>query len=792
MGSVRRNQPMDWFSASLYVFMLQLSALAVSSADWTDHLEIVPASMFLSLVLGTALARSRFQGWLTAAFSTMYALFFTVLQLGRTMSAGLSWVDRVRSLYGRIGVFISVVLEGETNEDPLMFVLLMTVVYWTLAGAGTWDFFRKGRFWSAVLPAGAALLINAYFYIGRVSMASYMAAYLLLLLVLAVRTDLAGRIVSWKSMRVQVPSESDFYITRIGAGVALLAVVLSWGGPAFMRSEQAADLWNTVSRPIRRVRDRIGEAFGDLRSPVTLVYDAYGEELALDSGAEPVDEIVMEVEADADPGKNGRFYWRNRIYAVYENGTWSGTVGELLEFRTRDPEPDIQAYEARELLAVNLFPQQKALRVLNLPAQPAGFNRDAEILVTMQDGQIVDISMVEAEDLVYNGDLIRAEALVAVPTADELREAGTNYPEWVAGTYLQLPETITERTLALAESITAPYDNPYDRTMAVTTWLRTNIEYQRVIAAPEELLDPLDWFLFESRVGYCNWYATAEVILLRAAGIPARLAVGYSSGSHDPVEELYVVSSADAHAWPEVFFPRYGWVEFEPTGNQPSLVRPEDPARMAEGSYRDTPWMQLAQEEMFDQHLEEGADVPEFSEEDLNLPLLSTGFKFTVRVWFTAAGVLVAVVFLWLRLDPLARIAAAGALAGGLRKVGIKPPERLEAVGELSLTTAGIIYARWSRWMERLGIPLAIHQTPYERALLFGERFPDSRDQGWQVARAYAMERYAGIYSDIWETRSAWRSLRVVLWKAYSLFQIEKLRVAASRVFHHRRDPSGV
>ncbi|MBN1267856.1 MAG: transglutaminase domain-containing protein [Anaerolineales bacterium] len=784
MITARRFQPMDWLSAFFYIFMLELLALALNTADWTDNLEVIPTSMLISLLLGTALARSRFKGWLAALFSTLYGLFFIVLQLGRTLSDGLAWSDRIRSLYGRTGVFLSVVLEGETNEDPLMFVLLMAVAFWILAAAGTWSFFRKHRFWAAVLPAGFALLINSYFYIGRASMATYLATYILILLFLAVRTDLADRMDAWSKIRAQVPGEADFYITRIGAAAAVLLIAAAWGGPAFVRSEQAADLWRTISRPVRTVRDRIGEAFGDLRSPMTLVYDAYGEQLTLDSGVEPLDEIVMEVEAEVDPGKNGRFYWRNRTYAVYENGTWSGTVGELIEVRAKEPELEPYTYEAREELLVNVFPKQKALRVLNLPAQPTFFNRDAEVLVIMDGDTIVDINLVEAEDLVYNGDLIRAKASVAVPTAEELRLSGTVYPDWVTQSYLQLPETITERTRELAESITSDYDNSYDKVMAITTWLRANIEYQRVIAAPEDLIDPLDWFLFDARVGYCNWYATAEVIMLRSVGIPARMAVGYSSGSHDPVEQLYVVSNADAHAWPEVYFPRYGWVEFEPTGNQPSLVRPEDPASMAGTDYRDTPWVRLAQEEMFDERLEEGSEVPEFTEEDLNLPLFSTGFKLTLQTWLTVIVAVIACVFLWLRMDPLARISAAGLLAGGMRRVGLRPPERLDSIGGLSLTTAGILYARWSRWMERLGVSMTIWQTPYERAALFSEMFPESSGQGWQVASAYSLERYAGIYSDIWKTRTAWRDLRIVLWKAYLSAKVEKLRQYFHNLFH--------
>jgi hypothetical protein len=82
----------------------------------------------------------------------------------------------------------------------------------------------------------------------------------------------------------------------------------------------------------------------------------------------------------------------------------------------------------------------------------------------------------------------------------------------------------------------------------------------------------LTWFLFYSRKGFCNYYATAEVILLRSAGVPARMVVGFAQGEYAPPDK-YTILEKDAHAWPEVYFPGTGWVEFEPTSSQPILTR---------------------------------------------------------------------------------------------------------------------------------------------------------------------------------------------------------------------------
>ena len=84
---------------------------------------------------------------------------------------------------------------------------------------------------------------------------------------------------------------------------------------------------------------------------------------------------------------------------------------------------------------------------------------------------------------------------------------------------------------------------------------------------------PVTWFLFDLKSGFCNYYASAEVLLLRSVGIPARMVVGFAQGKS--VESgLYAVRGRDAHAWPEVYFQGIGWVQFEPTVNQAVLIRP--------------------------------------------------------------------------------------------------------------------------------------------------------------------------------------------------------------------------
>jgi hypothetical protein len=129
----------------------------------------------------------------------------------------------------------------------------------------------------------------------------------------------------------------------------------------------------------------------------------------------------------------------------------------------------------------------------------------------------------------------------------------------------------------LARDLTATAPAPYEGAKAIESYLRS-FPYTLEVEAPPAGHDVADYFLFDLRKGYCDYYATSMVVLARAAGIPSRLVVGYASGRHGPNNAQYIVTEADAHSWVEVYFPDIGWVEFEPTAARPEVERPAEVA----------------------------------------------------------------------------------------------------------------------------------------------------------------------------------------------------------------------
>ncbi len=207
---------------------------------------------------------------------------------------------------------------------------------------------------------------------------------------------------------------------------------------------------------------------------------------------------------------------------------------------------------------------------------------------------------------------------------EALANAGSDYPLWVREAFLQLPDyddnelaNLDALLVTIADSFTLGADsersdggyNPYAIASAVETYLRSAPavdENGRIVRdddgnpvplypltteidLPPARSDAVHWFLFENIEdglpigGYYDYHASSMAILLRRAGVPARIATGFVLSGHnfDDRTQNYIVRGHDAYAWVEVYFPDYGWVDFDPT---PGTSADEALAAIAAGS----------------------------------------------------------------------------------------------------------------------------------------------------------------------------------------------------------------
>ncbi|MGM9997998.1 MAG: transglutaminaseTgpA domain-containing protein [Candidatus Bruticola sp.] len=138
-------------------------------------------------------------------------------------------------------------------------------------------------------------------------------------------------------------------------------------------------------------------------------------------------------------------------------------------------------------------------------------------------------------------------------SATEILKQDPNLNKRAVKKYLQLPDSITERTRFLANQITAPYRTPYMKVMALSHFLRSNYSYTRDYAGCPDNMEPNDYFLFVSKEGKCTNFASALAIMCRCSGIMSRYVTGYATNQRSMFTGNYIIRNSNAHAWTEVF-----------------------------------------------------------------------------------------------------------------------------------------------------------------------------------------------------------------------------------------------
>ncbi|TLM82047.1 MAG: transglutaminase domain-containing protein, partial [Actinobacteria bacterium] len=254
-----------------------------------------------------------------------------------------------------------------------------------------------------------------------------------------------------------------------------------------------------------------------------------------------------------------RHYWRGGILSTYTGRGWQPASMDLRQ----DVAPGElgTAFIGRRALDQTFELPGGSLGMLfaaNEPLQAAG----ASLYAAQPDGSLLAM-----------GSSTRYQVISWVPevAADALRTASPRLiPADVLSAYTQLPDELPQRVRDLAARITADAATPYDQVLAVQSYLRLSYVYDLEAAPPPAGQDAVDNFLFETRAGFCSHFASAMAVLLRAQGVPARVAVGYLNGEYDYDRGAYRVPASAAHAWVEVYFAGYGWIEFEPTPAFPS------------------------------------------------------------------------------------------------------------------------------------------------------------------------------------------------------------------------------
>jgi transglutaminase-like putative cysteine protease len=722
-----------WITLVFLLCALVVAGWVLVSTEWTQGLDVVPIVGAGGLAAGLFLGWSVFQGWICHLVSAVYGLTWVGFLLGRGLPGGLTWGERITELAARFFYWLHQGITGGQGRDTLIFVMLLSWLFWILGYSAAWNTYRRMRPWRAILPPAIVALVNIYYYVGPAPMMRYLVLYLFFALLYVARAHAFEQEEIWRRERMGYDPGSRLDFLRAGLVLTLVVLTIAWTLPSAAAVPRLAATWRRLSDPWRTVQEEWQRLFYGLRRSVVGVVEPFGSSLTL-GGPRDVKEILL---MDVAAPREGRYYWRGAVYSYYRGDRWEAVEKErILLIPGRQP-PGMAEDALRRPVVQTVTSYAPGRHILVGASQPVSLDREAEAYIDLTDDAPLEFIRIFSVLPLEAGEDYVVTSLVSDADATSLRGAGTDYPDWIRQSYLQLPGSLPDRVRLLAEEITAEADNPYDKAIALEQYLRDTFTYELSPPDAPEGQDYVDFLLFESQQSYCSGYATTMAVMARSLGIPARLAVGYGEGEYDPERSVFRVRENNAHSWPEIYFPGYGWVEFEPTASEIPLIRPELPEGQA-----------------LDEHVPRGAGqmdegAPEDqdrlgpgSDEGLEWDIESLDARRGPPVWLLALG------------SGLFALALAGWWAAenwGLR--------RLPAVEKA--------YARLLRFGRWLGRPLRISDTPFEWARDVSEVVPEAREPIGRIADLYVRTRFAHGAPANPEAKAAWKQARPALWRSW-------------------------
>jgi transglutaminase-like putative cysteine protease len=711
--------------------LVMIATWAVGATGWVKGINIVTFIGLGVILIGMMLVRSILPGFVAHIFSIIIGLGWSFWVTSKLLPAHYTWLERWQNLAFRLSYWYSQATQGGTSYDNLMFILQMNIIVWAMGYLTIWFVFRSGRVWQAVIPGGLVLLINLYY--APKDITFWFILYVLLSLLLVVRFNLLSQESKWRAEGVFFRPDISFDFLRDGFIFSLLVVGLAWLTPPVAQGK-TLNMFDEVQGRWRDLQSEWNRLYADLNYRSTRTVGTFGQSLTLGGPRRLTDEPVMDVK----PEGLGR-YWRAVVYDEYTGVGWRSNDRDSDSFGPRRP-LSLPIFEARQIITQTYTLYRDGSTILYAMSNPISLDRSARVNFRALSGE--QVQQTESLDWLPNGEpwveevtYIRSNATVdsdesyqvlswvSKATIEQLQSAGTDYPAWTTDRYLQLPDTITNRTQQLARDLTEAYDNPYDKAAAIERYLRSELTYNEQMAAPPPGVDKVDYVLFEGKEAYCDYYASSMIVMLRSLGIPARMAAGFARGTYDSELNAFHVVNADAHSWVEIFFPHYGWIEFEPTAAQPVIIRPTSltDAAFAAGALPNEGVPER------DNLPDRPGNIPIDDENvlggpfTLNLSLFGSSIKLPVSV--AGGSVLV-----------LGGIVLALLVASSLwwRQQSGKPTDNISG-----------LYQRMVRLANWMGITMRPWQTPYEHAAMLERSLPARQHEVHTIATEYVHQLFS-------------------------------------------------
>lgn len=576
----RRFRPAEgWLLLFLLIAACIVLLVQIVVIQWVPEVHVVWIAL-LAFFLSYVLAQRYTNRYLAWAILLAYGLLLNTLWLGRlwpplsTMAAGWEissdYVQQNWALFiDRMSGWLTAVVRGQQSQETIVFAFGLGLLAWLTIAFATWSIFRQGRPLVAIVIMVTALAINSYF--GQTPMV-YIVIFIGLSILIMASNYLTNLENHWERKGVDYSAEFRFDLLIYSGAIALVLMTI-----AFLLPSIKIDILyrKFLDRPaIHQIEDALEQAFAGVRSPVSgrggteLVAVPSGGQLPrsfLIGGAPELYETVV-MTATVEGEIPSPSHWRGSSFDIYTGFGWAISEERQETVLSGEPIPLLEN-QANNMLQQSVHWIQGTLLTHYTIGQASRFDQE---VITFWRGTD-DLSRVRG-----SGNTYTAESLASVASPTQLRSSRQEQvPLEIMARYTSLPETVPDRVHELARQVAGEPTarEPFDQAKAIESFLR-QYPYSLDIEAPLSGVDPVDYFLFESQTGYCDYYASAMVVMARSVGLPARLVIGYLAQPADTAG-VQTIRQINAHSWAEIYFAGFGWVEFEPTAAFPTAAPAE-------------------------------------------------------------------------------------------------------------------------------------------------------------------------------------------------------------------------
>jgi transglutaminase-like putative cysteine protease len=484
------------------------------------------------------------------------------------------------NLATRIVLWWAGVRAGGGAQDNLVFGVIGSLLLW-IVGALVARLARRTRqgYAAAAAPLWLLGVILLYSSSGRYLLITGVALAILLQLLLDHET-LIGR---WQALGLDYSPGILVDRVLIVLSAAVLVLTISTFTPNLYIRPLVMRYYQLMAPFNEDMEALLQRLFPDIRATSRLRSGGAGDglpnEFLLQGGPTVTQDVVMRVRTNESGAYAAPYeeyvppghYMRGGTLSVYNGRGWRNT-----ESRNQTRVAANQQWADDELwgrkLVVQSVMMEVASTVLYAAPEPVEVSTDARLDARQPGDLVAVLGRERAYTVVSAVPAVNEEMLRSLPNWNDETPLPAGYE-----LHLALPDTVSDRTRELAAEITAGLTTAYDKAYAIEQFLR-QYEYDLTVEPPPlEVVDVADYFLFDLQRGYCDYYATAFVVMARVVGLPARFATGFAVGAWNPMNGEWVVTEAEAHSWPEVYFPEIGWVAFEPTAGRATLARIASP-----------------------------------------------------------------------------------------------------------------------------------------------------------------------------------------------------------------------